>query len=204
MRPRLAPSAARTAISLLPCRALRQQQVGDVRAGDQQHEHHRAERDVDRLAQGCRRPAARSNGSTPTLQSFFQAGIVSAICARTASRSCLRLRDRDAGLQRVPPDSASACWRPVPPRVKAFKRQKLAGSSSGRARWRSNAPGRQHADHPVRLVVEQQLAAQDGRVAAEIGLPGGVAEDDDAGAPAWSSSARNVRPMNGCTPNTAK
>ena len=64
--------------------------------------------------------------------------------------------------------------------VKAFRRQKVAGSSSGRARWRFEHAGRQHADHLVRLVVEQQRAAEHRPVAAEIQLPRRVAEHHDA------------------------
>ncbi len=40
--------------------------------------------------------------------------------------------------------------------------------------------GGQHADHAMRLVVEQQVAAEDAGIAAEILLPCGVAQDDDA------------------------
>ena len=39
---------------------------------------------------------------------------------------------------------------------------------------------RQDADHLVRLVVEQQVAAEDGGVAAEVALPGGVAQHHHA------------------------
>ena len=47
------------------------------------------------------------------------------------------------------------------PASKAFRRQKLAGSSSGRRPLPVERPGRQHADDLVRLAVEQQLTAED-------------------------------------------
>ena len=47
----MAPSATRTAISLRRAALLGEEQVGDVGAGNQQHQHDRTERDVDRLAQ---------------------------------------------------------------------------------------------------------------------------------------------------------
>ena len=40
--------------------------------------------------------------------------------------------------------------------------------------------GGQHADHAMRLAVEQQVPAEDARIGAEILLPCGVAQDDDA------------------------
>ena len=81
--------------------APRQQQVGDVRARDQQHQDHRAKRDVDRLAQRVADQqldrTARPRRSSPS----STAGMVSAICARTASRSACACSIETPGFSRA-------------------------------------------------------------------------------------------------------
>ena len=64
--------------------------------------------------------------------------------------------------------------------------------------------GWKDADDAVRLVVEEQIAIEDAAIAAEVLLPRGVAQDDDAIGAGTSSSARKLLPISGCTPKTAK
>jgi hypothetical protein len=56
---------------------------------------------------------------------------------------------------------------------------------------------RHDADDSERLGVEEQLTADDGRIAAELGLPEPVAEDHRAGRAVAVVALANGRPISG-------
>ena len=106
--------------------------------------------------------------------------MVSAMRARTASTSSLRLGQGDPGLE------AADRVQPVHARRQLALVEAVEAPEAGRLVERPIAraiehAGRQHADHLVRLVVEQQVAAEDAGVAAEVRLPGGVADQHHLG-----------------------
>ena len=151
-RPRLAPSATANGHLFLASRASREQQVGEIGAGDQQHQHDGAERDIDRLAQGDRRPAAveRFDRDAPILlPGWDRVGDLRADRQQVG----MRLLERHAGLQsadRIQPMRAGRAF---------LRREGIQSPEARRLLQRTRAmtierARRQHADDAMRLVVE--------------------------------------------------
>ena len=97
-RPRLAPSADRIDVSRSRRSAAREQQVGDVRAGDQQQHRRRAAISAA-ASDGCRRPPRRSSASGDTPIWWFDDGILPPAPPRspTSRAAPARSRRRRAG-----------------------------------------------------------------------------------------------------------
>ena len=96
---RLAPSASRMAISAAALVGARQQQVGDVGAGDQQHDADDGHQDRSRSARPARRPGrcgfsrASSSGTAPALRPLLSFGKACSSCAKTVLQVGARLLD---------------------------------------------------------------------------------------------------------------
>ena len=114
-RPRCAPMAPRTAISFCAVGRAREQQVGHVGAGDQQHERHRAQQQHQRRAQ------VADEGLVQRLERSCSAGRSSSGCcsasrAAIATTSRARRLHRDARLQprrsRRCRDGCRGCFSP--------------------------------------------------------------------------------------------
>ena len=145
----------------LPDRAAREQQVRDVRAGDEQHEADRAEQQPER------RDRVR---------------VEEVVLERLDARAPARVRARDDRRRSAWPRdtmSALACASVTPgfrrPRTSSQWKSWLSCSgvnASGRIQLALESirnAGRQHADDRVRLAVDANLAAQDRRIRGKPG-----------------------------------
>ncbi len=163
---------------LAPRGAPGEKEVGDVRAGNQQHEDHRTERDIDRLAQIVtdQLPIERLDGDAPV---FLPRGNRVGDLRSHGEQIGVCLLQRHAALQprkRIQPVRAGRPFlgreRVQPPeacRVLQWPRPMPVERARG-----------QDADDLVRFVVEEQVAPEDGGVTAEMRLPGRMTQDHDA------------------------
>ena len=150
----------------------RQQQVGDIRARDQQHaadgseQHKQHEPDAGRLP--LLQPDDRDAGLC------VRVGVAQFERAREHVHACLRLLARDTVSQsrhHAQHDGAARRRHHVQPdRPPQLRRPD--------DRW--NEPGRHHADDGVRLVAEHDDAPDDGGVRRKALPPDDVGENDDA------------------------
>ena len=152
----------------------RQEQIGDVRAGDEQDEGDRREQHDQRLADiADNQLLERNHGRAP-------AGVVLRILALETRGDDVELgaRLRDGGVRLEPRDHLGVVI--VPDRafsVRVCERdQKIPGRQPPR---RDGKPRRQHTNDGVALAVERERTAEDVRRSAELVLPEPVAHDDD-------------------------
>ena len=156
-----------------PCRRARQQQVGDVGAGDQQDE-------ADRAHQGQEHDADRA-GVEAFVERLDDADGELLVAGRMSRGQALddavelgpRLRGGDAGLQarehgEVADVAAAALLR------RRDRRHPQLGVG------RELDAGRHHADHRGRLAVDADRQAEHAAIAAVARLPQRVAEDHHA------------------------
>ena len=180
-RRRLAPSATRTAISATPGRGSREQQAGDIRAGDRQdqsdrHEEHSEEGpDGRHAAELFGGPDGREERNLPETP-------------LTRNGDCLtrRRERRPRRCQRLvvaqPPDELNRRDRA---RAVEIRHQ---GPADGQVDFRRQPESRDrarpfgdHASHRVWPSVEDERAADDGGILREALLPETMADHDDRG-----------------------
>ena len=177
IRARPAPSTAR---GRSRCRVTeRQQQVGDIRAGDQQHEPDRAEQHVERpLHVPGERAAQRDDGQRSRV-------VVGRMLAAHLLSDRVQLGggggDRDAALQ--PPESAQVLAAParrVAVQVVADRRPHLGRGIEVPLGVERLERGGHDTHDPVLEVAHDQRAPDDRRIGAEAAAPETIAEKQHA------------------------
>jgi hypothetical protein len=147
-----------------------QQQVGDVGAGDQQHEPDRAHEDQQRRLHVADDLVAhrRQLDRQPRAVGLGVLRLQPPVHGR---QHAARAVQRHPRLE--PSDHRQELGATAEGRVGALRHQQVGGA-------RQHQPGRRDADHRARDAVERDRPADDRRVATEAPLPEGVAEHDDA------------------------
>ena len=168
-RPRPAPSAARTVISRCRARGPRQQQIRDVRAGDQQQQADRAEQHPDVAGDPAReRLLEGQQADAPLIRELGRLPLLQVRDDRRQIRFGLRI-----GHARLQPseqvDVAHAFDDPA-----ALERDRHVD-----VRAAPHEALRHDADHGAHGVVQPKLAAEHVRVAAELALPESIAQHHD-------------------------
>ena len=170
MRPRPAPSAVRTAYLAAPARGPRQEEIGDVRAGDEQHErdagHHQIENERDLIGQ--KRLAERAEVRAPPL---VRSRVLAGQAAGDRVEVLAHAVDGHARLHPAKRKQAASAARI--PRNDGFERNPeplIVGKSK---------PGRHHANHDVRRAVDQDRCSDNLRVTAVAPGPQVVTEQHD-------------------------
>ena len=160
--------------------ALRKQQVGDVGAGDEEHEDDGAQRDVDRLSQrfADQQLVERLDRHAPVLLPGGDE------CRRSARGR----RARPAGPGRCVTPGLEAAHRVQPVHARgqlAFVEGVQPPEAGGFLEWPAALPveraRRQHADDLMGLAVEEQLPAEDAAIGGEVALPRRVADHHRTG-----------------------
>ena len=176
MRFRLrANGCSRTAISLLPPRGPRQQQIGHIGAGNQQDKAHRAQQNHERPSRRRLRRVAQGWRSEASLRVPVIFGVLPAgLCSATALFPAL-------SWSRVTPGLIARPHRNSGPRWCCWDRAGRAPRGRPGDRWRRTCP--KHSDDRVRLVAERNGAIPTILgIAAELALPEAVADHDNLAA----------------------
>ena len=164
-----------------------EQKVGDVRAGDQQHECDRSKQNQQGRPHvaGCRVPHG-NNGDALSLIHPFRVRLAKLLAENLHLR--LRRRDRDTGFQPSRHVQVVALVGTV--------RVRLQGKPDVRFRFRMEAVW-QDADDRVRHAVQENGAPQDLATGAEAGLPQAVADHGHGRTVRKVFFLRERRPANG-------
>ena len=146
MRPRPAPSAVRTADLAAPARSPRQQEIRDVRAGDEQYErdasHHQIENERDFVGQ--KRLAKRAEVRSPA---FIRSRVLAGEAAGNRVEVLTHPIDGHARLHPAKRKQAASAARIA--RNDGFERNPEP------LIVRKGKPGRHHANHDVRRAVDR-------------------------------------------------
>ena len=198
-RPRPAPRAERTASLPGSSRGSRQQQVGHVRARDEQDPGDRREEQQQRPADVRHHP--RLEGAHVHVPSSCwcrdtrvpaarRDAVARSARAASTDTPCSR---RAIGPQKVRAGAAFACWASGEARASPRAQPDARGNRTR---------GGMTADDGVRLVVEGDGAADDLRPRAEAASPQAVAQHDERGI-VGVAARRTCGPRAGATPRTS-
>src|SRR5262249_1370120 len=159
----------------LPDRRPREEEVRDVGAGDEQHEPNCADEKKERRPGVARQELAQPRDAAGPVGVALWVDDPEAL--DDAGHLGARLLEPGAWRQStVDLEEVTAAQR-TDRRVEGPRHRHEV--LDGRAGAGELEPGRQDADHGVRRLVDGDGAAEDGRVAAEVLLPGLAGEDDD-------------------------
>ena len=168
----------------------REHQVGEVGAGDEQHQAGGREQQPQRrlVVAAQRGDAGRRRRTAPSLKVEVVLRVLGAVARRqrlledrTGDRRKLRARTLGASNpvsagRRLPETTRRACRGRCARRARAARRRAARPRRRrGRLRRRRNSPA-VHADDVVGVAVQHQAAADRGRVAAVLALPEAVAD----------------------------
>ena len=171
-RPRLGAERGANGNLAMPRGGARQQKIGDIRAGDEQHAADRAEERVEhRLHVAHAVILDRHHEDAPA---FVGIGILLRELGGEHFELRLRLRDRHARLEPAHDIDVMPATRVVRRfiRLECHRHPDIDFARQAKA-------GRRDADDGVRLAIELNRAADDIARAAENALPKRIAQDDD-------------------------
>ncbi len=159
----------------MAARGSRQQKIGKVGAGDQQHTSRRAEEYPKRNSQIAGQVFAQRDNHRTRLFVGVRIFRFQTLRNRRHLRLRLRLRHGHSGFQ------TSDAYQEVRSPASQQTRIQFRRSPEFIPPIRKYKAGRHHADYFIRLVGHDDLASQDVPVAAKTALPNSVAEDDHLG-----------------------